>query len=81
MKKVENKERYLSLFSDYRHSIPIIYSSLEGKYDGELFVDSEIDPQLAVLFTPFTFHYVARNPEKFMEYYLEEFFQEWDGLK
>lgn len=63
MKKVENKEKYLQLFSEYKHNIPVIYSSLEGQYDGELFVDSENNPQIAVLFTPFAFHFVAGNPE------------------
>ncbi len=59
MNKVENKEKYLQLFSIYKHNIPAIYSSLEGQYDGELYVDSENNPQIAVLFTPFAFHFVA----------------------
>lgn len=63
MKKVENKEKYMQLFSEYTHNIPVIYSSLEGQYEGELFVDSENNPQIAVLFTPFTFHFVAGNAE------------------
>lgn len=63
MNKVDNKEKYLSLFNEYTHSIPVIYSSLEGQYDGQLFVDSENDTHVAILFTPFAFHYVAGNPE------------------
>ncbi len=61
MNKVENKEKYLQLFRDYTHNIPVIYSSLEGQYDGELYVDSENNPQTAVLFTPFAFHFIAGN--------------------
>jgi len=51
------------LFSKYTHNIPVIYSSLEGQYDGELFVDSENNPQMAVLFTPFAFHFVVGNAD------------------
>ncbi len=63
MKKVINKEDYCHLFSEYTHNIPVIHSSLEGQYDGELFVDSDIKPQIAILFTPFGFHFVAGNVE------------------
>lgn len=63
MKKVDVKTQYLELFSEYTHNIPVIYSSLEGQYEGELFVDSEINPQIAILFTPFAFHFVAGNAE------------------
>lgn len=63
MKKVQNQDRYLNFYNDYTHNIPVIYSSLEGQYEGELFVDSEVDPQIAILFTPFGFHFVGGNPE------------------
>jgi len=63
MKKVENNKEYLQLFDEYTHNIPVIYSSLEGQYDGELFVDSESTPQIAVLFTPFAYHFIAGNAE------------------
>lgn len=63
MIKVENKEKYLNLFSQYTHNIPVIYSSLEGQYNGELFVDSENNPQIAILFTQFAFHFVAGNAD------------------
>ena len=59
MNKVENKKNYIQLFNVYKHNIPVIYSSLEGQYDGELYVDSVNNPQMAVLFTPFAFHFVA----------------------
>lgn len=55
MKKVENNKKYSHLFSEYTHNIPVIYSSLEGQYDGEPYVDSENNPQIAVLFTPLHF--------------------------
>jgi len=51
------------LFEGYTHSIPVIFSSLEGQYDGQLYVDSEKDPGIAILFTPFNFHYLAGSPE------------------
>lgn len=62
MNKVEIKDKYLSLFNGYTHNIPVIYSSMEGQYDGQLFVDSVNHAQAAILFTPFAFHFVAGNP-------------------
>jgi hypothetical protein len=63
MERVRNKEEYFQLFSNYTFNIPVIYSSLEGQYDGELYVDSKDNPQIAVLFTPFAFHFVTGNAE------------------
>lgn len=63
MIEVNNKEKYAYLFEDYTHSLPVIYSSLNGQYQGELFVDCEENPQVAILFTPFAFHFVTGNPE------------------
>jgi len=63
MNKVEIKDKYLSMFNGYTHNIPVIYSSMEGQYDGQLFVDSVDDTQVAILFTPFAFHFVAGNAE------------------
>ncbi|MGE5614263.1 MAG: GNAT family N-acetyltransferase [Bacillota bacterium] len=63
MLKVRNKENYLHLFSNYTYNIPVIYSSMEGQYDGELYVDSVNNPQIAVLFTPFAFHFVTGDAE------------------
>ena len=34
------KKNYIGMFQEYTHSIPAIYSSLEGQYEGELYVDS-----------------------------------------
>ena len=59
MQKVKHYEKYLHLFDAYKHSIPVIYATLEGQYDGELYVDSEEHPTFAVLFTQFAFHFVA----------------------
>jgi len=61
--KVNEKEKYAYMFESYTHSIPIIYSSIEGQYDGDLYVDQLENPQIAVLFTPFAFHYVAGNAD------------------
>lgn len=55
----EGKEKYFYLFEVYTHNIPVIFSSLEGQYEGELYVDNEVNTQVAVLFTPFAFHFVA----------------------
>lgn len=63
MIKVENKSDFTYLFQPYTHNLPVIYSSLEGQYNGELYVNSEDSPQIAVLFTPFGFHYVAGNSD------------------
>ncbi len=51
----------ISMFNAYSHNIPVIYSVLEGQYEGEVFADSKDSPQIAVLFTPFAFHFVAGN--------------------
>ena len=51
--------KYKLLFSEYKHNIPVIHSLLEGQYKGKLYVDDTTDPKVAVLFTPFDFHYVA----------------------
>lgn len=59
MKKVEDKQNYCQLFNSYAHNIAVIFSSLEGMYDGELFVDNILEPRIAMLFTPFAFHFVA----------------------
>ncbi len=63
MIKVKNKEAYYHLFEEYTHNIPVIYSSLEGQYNGELYVDKEDNPQIAILFTPFAFHFVAGDAD------------------
>jgi hypothetical protein len=63
MKRVQNHEKYLSLFECYSHSIAVIYSSLEGQYDGELYVNEENNPLFAILFTPFNFHFIVGDPE------------------
>lgn len=62
MIKVTNKLHFLDLFESYTHNLPVIYSSLEGQYNGELYVDSESSPHIALLYTPFGFHYVAGDP-------------------
>lgn len=61
MIRVNEKRKYFDLFESYSHNRAVIFSSLEGQYDGELYVDSEKSPQFAVLFTPFDFHFVGGN--------------------
>ncbi len=63
MIKVELEEKYIKLFDEYSHSLPLIYSCLEGQYIGDLYVDDESNPNIALLFTPFAFHFVAGNSE------------------
>ncbi|MCK8060616.1 MULTISPECIES: GNAT family N-acetyltransferase [unclassified Fusibacter] len=57
--KEEEKKKYFHMFEEFTHNIPVIYSSLEGQYDGSLYVDDEVDPKIAVLFTQFAFHFIA----------------------
>lgn len=52
------------MFSEYSHNIPAIYSILEGQYEGEVYADSKNNPQIAILFTPFAFNFVAGNAEE-----------------
>ena len=65
MQKIQKKDylRYSDLFHTYRYNLPVIYSSLEGQYDGELYVNNYENPDYTILFTPFDFHYVAGNPD------------------
>lgn len=58
MKKIEtNHEQYAFLFNDYTHSLPIIFSHLNGQYNGELYLDNGKNPKYGILITPFAFHY------------------------
>jgi len=59
----KDKENILKYFEEYSHNIPVIYSHLEGQYQGELIFDNEQNPQVVILFTPFDFHYIAGNAE------------------
>lgn len=64
MIKIEkNKINYENLFNGYKDNIPVIYSSLEGQYNGELYVDNERESQYAFLATPFDFSFIAGNPK------------------
>lgn len=64
MIKVEkNILNYKNLFNEYSHNIPVIYSSLEGQYNGELFIDNEVECEYAFLATPFDYCFVAGNPK------------------
>lgn len=64
MIKIEkNLLNYESLFSKYKHNIPVIYSSLERQYNGELFVDNDVECEYAFLATPFDYSFVAGNPK------------------
>ncbi len=57
--KEEDKKKYFYMFEEYTHNIPVIYSSLEGQYDGKLFVDSIENTKVAILFTQFAFHFIT----------------------
>jgi hypothetical protein len=52
----------VSMFSEYTHNIPVIYSVLEGQYDGCVYVDKLDAPGYVLLYTPFMFCYVCGNP-------------------
>lgn len=59
MIEVFNKKDYTYLFESYDNNIPVIYSSLNGQYNGQLYVDNIEKTNFAVLCTPFDFIYVA----------------------
>jgi RimJ/RimL family protein N-acetyltransferase len=48
------------LFSTYASNIPVIYSVIEGQYEGAAYVDSE--SRWALLVTPFLQHFLAGEP-------------------
>ena len=50
------------LFASYDHSLPIVYSVLEGQRAGRIFVDESSAPRFAVLCTTVGFFYVAGDP-------------------
>jgi hypothetical protein len=64
MFKVSNEEitQYGYMFEEYKYNIPVIYSSIEGQYESELFVNKYNNPDFALLITSFNFHYIAGRP-------------------
>jgi hypothetical protein len=62
VREPNEKMRYAALFDAYDHSVPVIYSSLNGQYPGTLDLTKEEGKTLALLLTPFRFHFVAGNP-------------------
>lgn len=62
MKKVDNKENYLYLFENYKHSRAVIFSALENQYPCDLYVNKATE--VAVLFSNFGFAYVTGDTEK-----------------
>lgn len=52
----------ISLYNEYTHNIPVIYSIIEGQYDGAIYVDNVQRPGYAILATPFMYFYMAGNP-------------------
>jgi len=60
MKRVKNNHiLYKELFSQYEHSIPIIFSALEGQYPCDLFVNDLDHPKYGLLFTRFDYHFLG----------------------
>ena len=49
--------QYQQLFQLYEHSIPIIYSAIEGQYPCHFYVDDLDHPNFGLLFTQFDFNY------------------------
>lgn len=64
MKELHGAQRQavLPLFQAYGSNRAVIYSVLEGQYDGEIFVDDENQPRWVLLQTPFLQHFVAGEP-------------------
>jgi len=59
MFKVDNLMEYGHLFEDYDHNRAVIYACLRGQYACDLYVNQEENPDWAILFTPFDFHYLG----------------------
>ncbi len=55
------KEQIIDSFSEYKHSIPVIFSHLEGQYHYEM---HESDQGYQILFTNLDYHYVAGDIPK-----------------
>lgn len=51
--------KYNRYFEGYNDNIPVIYSTLEGQYPGEIYLDDE--EQIAVLVTKFDFLFLGGN--------------------
>ena len=47
------------LFNSFSHHRSVIFASLEGQYPCELYVNNLDEPNFAVLFTQFGFHFIA----------------------
>ena len=62
MKEIRNElHRYLRYFEGYQDQIPVIYSTLEGQYQGEIYCDEE--EEIVVLVTQFDFIFLGGNIE------------------
>ncbi len=66
--------RYLD---KYTHSIPIIYSMVEGQFSPSIFVDDSTDTKWGIMFTPFDFHYVFGDASKVDEKALEQLIKDY----
>lgn len=53
----------VKMFDKYTHNIPVIYSVIEGQYEGCIYVDNPAAPGYALLYTPFMFCYVTGDPD------------------
>ena len=51
--------KFKKYFEGYQDNIPVIYSTLEGQYPGEIFLDDE--EEIAVLVTKFDFLFLGGN--------------------
>ena len=56
------REAVLPLFQAYSSNRAVIFSVLEGQYDGHIFADNETQPRWALLTAPFLQHFVAGEP-------------------
>ena len=60
----DNYQKYIHLFKNLKHSIPVVHSVFEHMYDGFLYVNDTINPRYAILFTLFDFHYLVGEVEE-----------------
>jgi hypothetical protein len=63
IRDTDAKINHSPLFQAYDHHIAVIHSSLNGQYPGTLYSETADGKRLALLATPFNFHFVAGDAQ------------------
>lgn len=75
-----NENQYTSILrhlDKYTHSIPIIYSMIEGQFNPSIFVDDIEHAKWGIIFTPFDFHYMFGDPSSVNQTVLENLIKDY----